>query len=54
LGRGTQHAENLLELNTLIGFPRGIVLQPVVQRILDVGATSKSDISVGLRAKVNF
>ncbi len=49
-----QHAENLLELNTLITFPRGIVFQPAVQRILDVGVTSHSDTLLGFRSKVNF
>ena len=46
--------EDLLELNGLIEVTRSITLQPVVQRFLDVGGTSKAATVFGFRSKVNF
>lgn len=52
---GSPHrAEDVLELNGLIDVTRSITLQPVVQRFLNVGGTSKPATVFGFRSKVDF
>ncbi len=46
--------EDVLELNGLIDVTRSITLQPVVQRFLNVGGTSKPGTVFGFRSKVDF
>ena len=46
--------EDVLELNGLIDVTRFITLQPVVQRFLNVGGTSKPATVFGFRSKVDF
>ena len=47
-------AEDVLELNSLVEVTRFITVQPVVQRFLNVGGTSKPATVFGFRSKVNF
>lgn len=46
--------EDVLELNGLVDVTRFITLQPVMQRFLNVGGTSKSATVFGFRSKVDF
>ena len=50
----SRSAEDVLELNGLIDVTRFITLQPVAQRFLNVGGTSKSATVFGFRSKVDF
>ena len=49
-----QRVENALELNGMIDVTRFITLQPVVQRFLNVGQTSRPATVFGFRSKVDF
>ena len=47
-------AEDLVELDGTIALTPAIILQPVAERILNVGGSTKADTLVGFRSKVVF